>query len=101
MGMFKRLGFKGSFILLLFIVLLLLAFQNMDTISIRFLFWDVILIKKIYFIFLLVGIGWILGFFGGLSFRENSAPISENDGCKNRVAENKEKNTKEIESSRD
>ena len=80
MGIIKKLGFKGSVLLLVLVALLLLAFQNMDTISIRFLFWDVIVIKKIYLIFLLVGIGWVLGFLGGLSFRDNGDSNEEDQG---------------------
>lgn len=69
MQLAKLLGVKGFFVILLLFALFAFAFQNMDTISVRFLFWDVIVIKKIYIVLISAGVGLLVGVVLGWKFK--------------------------------
>lgn len=64
MDVIKFLGAKRIIILLIALCLGILALQNMDFISLRFLFWDLATIRKIYVI---IGSA-LLGFIAGIVF---------------------------------
>lgn len=67
----KTLGPKGIVAAFLLSCLIILALQNMDTISVRFLIWDVVMIKKIYLVFISAGVGGFAGVILGWNFKKS------------------------------
>lgn len=62
---FRFLGFKGTVVLFIFLTISLFCLQNLDTISVRFLFWDLVSIPKLTLVATASLLGVIVGFIFG------------------------------------
>ena len=55
------LGIKGITVLSIFSVIVIFCLQNLETISVRFLFWELVSVPKLYLVGIATSLGVLMG----------------------------------------